>query len=142
MFAVATRIHTTSPSTLHRLTDMGWIMYMLWCQLEVPAQPELPPLWGDVEFEAWHTREVMLKVPRVVVFHLCTWHHLHFIDLLITMWMPRRGIAATWVFTSLATNQTRTILWTMLWTSKPCTDVGGTYSPKCAHAYITCVHML
>ena len=70
MFAVATRIHTTSPSTLHRLTDMGWIMYMLWCQLEVPAQPELPPLWGDVEFEAWHTREVMLKVPRVVVFHL------------------------------------------------------------------------
>ena len=70
MFAVATRIHTTSPSTLHRLTDMGWIMYMLWCQLEVPAQPELPPFWGDVEFEAWHTREVMLKVPRVVVFHL------------------------------------------------------------------------
>ena len=58
----------------------------------MPAQPELPPLLGDVEFEAWHTREVMLKVPRVVVFH-----HLHFIDLLNNVAAPIVAFAATWI---------------------------------------------
>ena len=64
-------------------------MCIFFCQLEVPAQPELP--WGDVEFEASHG-EVMLKVPRVVVFH-----HLHFIDLLNNVAAPVVAFAATWI---------------------------------------------
>ena len=133
MFAVAMRIHTTtSPSTCHRLTDMSWSMYILFCQLEVPAQPELPPLWGDVEFEAWHTLRSCSKVPRVV-FHLHGWHHLHFIDLLNNVDAPSWHLQRRGFSRPLATNQT-----TIVWTAKPCTDVGADsttdlYSSTCVH---------